>query len=120
MQRPSPRSYWKIPVLNKGISPVKAEDPEVDPMIARCVLEKKTLVATFVYDVLRFADVVIVDVQLDYAKNELGNVRNGQVEMSCPRRILRYHRPPHQTRLPGPHRDHRRPGHHRTGGAARR
>ncbi len=83
MQRPSTRSYWKIPLLNQGISPVKAEDPEVDPMIRRCVLEKKTLVATYVYDVLRFADVVIVDVQLDYLKNELGNVRNGQVEMTA-------------------------------------
>jgi UDP-N-acetyl-D-glucosamine dehydrogenase len=83
MQRPSPRSYWKIPVLNRGASPVKAEDPEVDPMIARCVLEKKTLVATFVYDVLKFADAVIVDVQLDYAKNELGNVRNGYVDMNA-------------------------------------
>jgi UDP-N-acetyl-D-glucosamine dehydrogenase len=36
-QRPSTRSYWKIPMLNRGESPVKAEDPEVDPMIARCV-----------------------------------------------------------------------------------
>ncbi len=42
-QRPSTRSYWKIPLLNRGQSPVKAEDPEVDPMIARCVLEKKRL-----------------------------------------------------------------------------
>jgi nucleotide sugar dehydrogenase len=83
MQRPSSRSYWKIPMLNKGISPVKAEDPEVEPMIRRCVLDKKTLVATYVYDVLQFADVVIIDVQLDYSKNELGNVRNGQVEMSA-------------------------------------
>ena len=83
MQRPSTRSYWKIPKLNEGISPVKAEDPEVDPMIRRCVLDKKTLVATFVYEVLKLADVVVVDVQLDYAKNELGNVRNGQVEMTA-------------------------------------
>jgi len=83
MQRPSARSYWKIPKLNDGISPVKAEDPEVAPMIRRCVLDKKTLVATFVYDVLKLADVVVVDVQLDYAKNELGNVRNGQVEMTA-------------------------------------
>jgi UDP-N-acetyl-D-glucosamine dehydrogenase len=83
MQRPSTRSYWKIPKLNNGVSPVKAEDPEVDPMIRRCVLEKKTLVATFVYDVLKLADVVVVDVQLDYAKNELGNVRNGEVEMNA-------------------------------------
>src|SRR4030042_2374952 len=35
MQRPSTRSFWKIPLLNRGVSPVKAEDPEVDPMIAR-------------------------------------------------------------------------------------
>lgn len=83
MQRPSTRSYWKIPMLNQGISPVKAEDPEVDPMIRRCVLDKKTLVATYVYDVLQFADVVIIDVQLDYSKNELGNVRNGHVEMTA-------------------------------------
>jgi len=26
-QRPSARSYWKIPVVNRGESPVKAEDP---------------------------------------------------------------------------------------------
>ena len=40
-QRPSPRSYWKIPVLNKGLSPVKAEDPEVDILINRCVTRRK-------------------------------------------------------------------------------
>ena len=83
MQRPSVRSFWKIPMLNKGVSPVKAEDPEVDPMIRRCVVDKKTLVATYTYDVLRLADVVIVDIQLDYTKKELGNVRNGHVEMSA-------------------------------------
>jgi len=83
MQRPSVRSFWKIPVLNQGISPVKAEDPQVDPMIARCVNEKKTLVATYVYDVLSLADVVVVDVQLDYAKNDLGDVRSGHVEMTA-------------------------------------
>ena len=82
MQRPSVRSYWKIATLNKGLSPVKAEDPEVEPLIRRCVLEKKTLTATFIYDVLSLADVVIVDVQLDYLKNALGNVRSGHVEMT--------------------------------------
>lgn len=83
MQRPSGRSFWKIPLLNQGISPVKAEDPEVSPMIARCVKEKKTLVATYTYDVLSLADVVVVDIQCDYIKNELGNVCNGNVEMSA-------------------------------------
>lgn len=83
MQRPSARSYWKIPLLNRGVSPVKAEDPEVDPMIARCVKDKKTLIATYTYDVLKLADVVVVDVQCDYLKKELGNVRNGQTDMAA-------------------------------------
>jgi nucleotide sugar dehydrogenase len=83
MQRPSPRSFWKIPLLNRGISPVKAEDPEVDPMIARCVNEKKTLIATYTYDVLKLADVVVVDVQCDYIKEDLGNVRSGQTDMAA-------------------------------------
>jgi nucleotide sugar dehydrogenase len=83
MQRPSARSFWKIPLLNRGVSPVKAEDPEVDPMIARCVKEKKTLMATYTYDVLKLSDVVVVDVQCDYIKEELGNVRAGQTDMAA-------------------------------------
>ncbi len=82
-QRPSVRSYWKIPLLNRGVSPVKAEDPEVEPMIARCVLDKKTLVATYNSDCLKFADCVVVDVQCDYTKNDLGNMRSGKVEMGA-------------------------------------
>ncbi len=82
-QRPSTRSYWKIPMLNRGQSPVKAEDPEVDPMIARCVNDKKTLVATFNSDCLKLADCVVVDVQCDYSKQHLGNLRTGQAEMGA-------------------------------------
>ncbi len=83
MQRPSERSFWKIPMINRGLSPVKAEDPEVDPMIARVVKEKKTMVATYTYDVLSLADVVVVDVQCDYAKHDLGNVRSGHTDMAA-------------------------------------
>jgi len=82
-QRPSTRSYWKIPLLNRGASPVKAEDPEVAPMIARCVLEKKTLTATFNSDCLKLADCVVVDVQCDYTKHDLGDMRTGQAEMTA-------------------------------------
>lgn len=82
-QRPSSRSYWKIPLLCRGQSPVKAEDPEVDPMIARTVLEKKTLTATYNADCLALADCVVVDVQCDYTKHHLGNLRTGEVEMSA-------------------------------------
>ncbi|NIP28809.1 MAG: GDP-mannose dehydrogenase [Phycisphaerae bacterium] len=82
-QRPSTRSYWKIPLLNRGQAPVKAEDPEVEPMIVRCVLEKKTLVATYNSDCLKLADCVVVDVQCDYTKKDLGNMRTGMAEMSA-------------------------------------
>jgi nucleotide sugar dehydrogenase len=88
-QRASSRSYWKIPMLNRGLSPVKAEDPSVAPMIARCVLEKKTLTATFNPDCLKLADCVVVDVQCDYAKKDLGNLRTGQVEMTALEQTLR-------------------------------
>ena len=83
MQRPSIRSYWKIPLLNRGLPPVQAEDPEVAPMIHRCVNDKKTLTATFTYDVLKLADVVVVDVQCDYLKESLGDVKNGQTDMAA-------------------------------------
>jgi UDP-N-acetyl-D-glucosamine dehydrogenase len=83
MQRPSSRSYWKIPYLNRGQAPVEAEDPEVAPLIARCVNEKKTLIASFSYEALALADIVVVDVQCDYHKNALGNVRDGHADIKA-------------------------------------
>ena len=82
-QRPSPRSYWKIPMLNRGESPVKAEDPEVDEIVTRTVKSKKTLVATFNSDCLKLADCVVVDVQCDYAKQDLGDMRTGEADMAA-------------------------------------
>lgn len=83
MQRPSPRSYWKIPYLNRGQSPIEAEDPEVASLIERCVQQKKTLTASFTYDALTLADVVVVDVQCDYEKETLGDVRKGRADIKA-------------------------------------
>ena len=83
MQRPSARSYWKIPYLNRGVAPVQAEDPEVVPLIRRTVLEKRTLTATFTYNALSLADVVVVDVQCDYVKDALGDMRNGHADIAA-------------------------------------
>jgi len=80
-QRPSTRSYWKIPILNRGISPIKTEDPEVDKIILRCVNQKKTLFATYTDEVLRLADIVVVDIQCDYKKMALADVAHGDVDM---------------------------------------
>jgi UDP-N-acetyl-D-glucosamine dehydrogenase len=82
-QRPSSRSYWKIPMINEGVSPVKAEDPEVDELIERCVLKNKTLVATYNSDCLQLADIVVVDVQCDFAKKQLGNMKSGEADMAA-------------------------------------
>ena len=83
MQRPSVRSFWKIHYLNRGIAPVEAEDPEVATMIERCVCDKKTLTATYSYNALTLADVVVVDVQCDYLKECLGDVRKGRADIAA-------------------------------------
>ncbi len=81
-QRPSTRSYWKIPYLNSGICPIKSDDPEVDTIIKRCT-EKKTLTATYTDEVLQLAGVVVIDIQCDYRKKALGNVSEGNVDMAA-------------------------------------
>ena len=83
MQRPSTRSFWKIPLFNRGVSPITAEDPEVAPLIARCVNQKKTLTATFTHDALALADVLVVDVQCDFLKQDLGNLKTGFAEIGA-------------------------------------
>ncbi len=82
-QRPSTRSFWKIEMINQGESPVKAEDPEVDILIQRCVKESKTLIATYNSDCLQFADCVVVDVQCDFSKKQLGNMKSGEADMAA-------------------------------------
>ncbi len=82
-QRPSARSYWKIPVVNRGVSPVTAEDPEVAELIERTVSQEKTFVATFNHECLKLADVVVVDVQCDFAKQDLGNMKTGETDMAA-------------------------------------
>lgn len=88
-QRPSTRSYWKTPLLNRGQSPVKAEDPNVEKLIQRTVLETKTLTATYNSDCLTLADCVVVDVQCDFIKRDLGNMRSGQADMAALEATLR-------------------------------
>jgi len=52
-------------------------------MIGRCVKDKKTLIATYSSDCLKLADCVVVDVQCDYVKSELGNMRSGEADMAA-------------------------------------
>jgi len=78
VQRPSSRSFWKIPLINRGISPVTAEDPEVASLIKRCVLEKKTLTATYTMDALSLAD-LIIKLRLPGESNDVPGVLSQRV-----------------------------------------
>lgn len=80
---PSPRSYWKIPVMNSGLSPFKAQDPEVDKIFHRVARVKSNLRATWVPDAYAEADIIIVDINLDVTKLEKGNAQNARVEIGA-------------------------------------
>jgi len=88
-QRPSFRSYWKIPLLNRGETPIKAEDHTVDKLITQSVLEHKTLIATYNNDCLKLADCVVVDIQCDFTKKDLGKMKTGETDMTALEETIR-------------------------------
>ena len=47
VQRAIPRSYWKIPVLNRGVSPIKAEDPKVERITQRGIASDPLLAHSY-------------------------------------------------------------------------
>ncbi len=82
-QRPSGRSYWKVPVINKGCSPIEAEDPEIPKIFPRIVKRKKTLRATWHNRAFEVADIIVVDIQLDATKPVFGNAAKGYCDTSA-------------------------------------
>ncbi len=62
LQRRSKRSGWKIDKLNSGKSPFEGVEPGLDELIAR-VVKKKTFIVTDDVDVLKDADIILIDVQ---------------------------------------------------------
>jgi len=63
IQRRSRRSGWKIDWINSGKNPFEGDEPGMDELIARVVLEKKSLRVTDDFSVCRQADVILIDVQ---------------------------------------------------------
>ena len=78
---PTEESYWKIATINQGISPFNTEDPEVDQIFKRTVLQKSSFKATWVKEAYSLADIVVVDINLDVIKLELGNSNNFEVRI---------------------------------------
>lgn len=83
------RSFWKIPTINKGRPPVSADDPEIHQIFPRTVKEKKTFRATWQEHVYKLADYVIVDIQLDAIKPELGEAEKGYVDLNAFKKGIR-------------------------------
>ncbi len=89
LQRPSARSFWKIPQINLGVCPLDSEDPEVPEMVARTVNDKGTFTTSFNEEVLSLADTVVVDVQCDIQKKGLANVTMATVEIAAFRAAIK-------------------------------
>jgi UDP-N-acetyl-D-mannosaminuronic acid dehydrogenase len=62
LQRRSKRSGWKIDVLNSGKSPFEGDEPGLDELIER-VVKKGTFSVTDDIEVLKDADIILIDVQ---------------------------------------------------------
>ncbi|MCD4820194.1 MAG: nucleotide sugar dehydrogenase [Candidatus Cloacimonetes bacterium] len=82
-QRDSIRSFWKVPIINKGIAPVSSSDPEVPEIFNRCVNVKKNFRATWHNYAYEVADVVVVDIQLDATKPAFGEAEKGYCDLSA-------------------------------------
>jgi len=63
IQRRSRRSGWKIDWINSGKNPFEGDEPGMDELIARVVLEKGTFRVTDDFAVCKDADVILIDVQ---------------------------------------------------------
>jgi UDP-N-acetyl-D-mannosaminuronate dehydrogenase len=81
-QRPSNRSFWKVPVINTGIPPVSSSDAEVPELFERCVNQKKNFRATWHDVAYEVADIVVVDIQLDATKPAFGEAEKGYCDIT--------------------------------------
>ena len=62
LQRRSKRSGWKIDILNSGKSPFEGVEPGLDELIEK-VVKKGTFRVTDDIEVLKDADIILIDVQ---------------------------------------------------------
>lgn len=81
---PRPYTYWKIKSINEGVFPVIAEDPKIEQFY-EVAKNKGNLYATYDPYCYSLADIVIVDINLDVAKNsdELKILKGYDVDLSA-------------------------------------
>lgn len=64
---PSEESYWKIKSINNGEFPLVADDPKIEEFF-NIAKKKRNFYATYDPVVFKYADIVIVDINLDVQK----------------------------------------------------
>lgn len=64
---PNENTYWKIRSINDGVFPLIADDPKIDEFFQNSI-KKGNFLATYDSLAYKYADVVIVDINLDVEK----------------------------------------------------
>jgi UDP-N-acetyl-D-glucosamine dehydrogenase len=80
---PNENNYWKIKSINNGIFPLIADDPKIDKFFENAK-KKGNFFATYDPSAYKFADVIIVDINLDVQKdsNPKGDLKGFGVDLS--------------------------------------
>jgi len=83
VELPTEKGLKIIEQLNNGIFPHIAEDPKVDEFFSKTI-ENKNFIATTEKDAYKFADIIIVDINLDVEKENLqsGELVNYNIDLS--------------------------------------
>ena len=76
-------TYWKIKSINEGVFPLVASDPKIPEFFERAQ-DKGNLLATYDPTAYKYADVIIVDINLDVQKelNQDGVLGNFDVDLN--------------------------------------
>ena len=69
---PDENSFWKIKSINDGVFPLIANDPKIAELFD-AAKEKRNFFATYDQFAYKYADIIIVDINLDVQKNSISS-----------------------------------------------
>ena len=80
---PNEQTFWKIKSINEGIFPLIADDPKINSFFEEAQL-KGNFYATYDPVVYGYADVIIIDINLDVKKKSFNNysLKNFEVDLT--------------------------------------